>query len=141
MTAQVRWYLEGRILRITGCITRDDFRERDRIILDFLDTGGKAPGVHLLLDNSPLTGAEYQAFLQGFREYSDEIFARTHPELRRVSSHYLLGWVISIAAPEARYLGEAIARAGQLKRRECATVAEAIEFLKSVDETLPRDLV
>jgi hypothetical protein len=140
VAVHVGWYLEGRILQVTDCVTEEEWWERDRLLLQYLDEGGKPPCVHLLLDYRALDDAERAVCVRSFRSYSEAVFARRYPDRRRVSQHYLLGWLLTIDAPGGHHLAQTVAQVGNIRYRAFDTLEEGVAFLKSVDETLPRDL-
>lgn len=139
-SVNVRWYLTDQILYVENCISLNDYRERDRQLLQYLNQPSCAAAVHLLLDYSGMDSAHYQAAVEGFRQYAHDLFSHPNSASRDLAAHFRLGWVVSIGSPETKYIGRTLARVGRYNRHDSETLHEAIEFLCLEDSSLAVNL-
>jgi hypothetical protein len=124
MPYRISWLVEGRVIlaELSGDLTAEELIPYDRAICQHLDAA-KAFQVHYLVDTSRVQG------LPGMNDMKDFSFLR-HPRM---------GWTaaVGIQSPLVRSVGNFLSKLYKIKARELKSVDEALEFLQSVDPTLP----
>lgn len=135
-TMQVQWLIEGRIMRVPGSTSTEVMAERNRLVLEAIESEGQPPMVHCLIDHRNQYSAEDLAaqpkLARSYVLADDEI-------RQKLLSHPMLGWVISIATPNMA-LKLAATISSQRDKYRWHTVQsfqEAIEWLESHDTSLP----
>jgi len=129
MTANVSWYIEGRIVMVTatGSLTiRDGIAISNQLIQLF--ESSTAPLVHVLVNQRDLS-----AVPQDLKQIVKATAFMRHPQM---------GWLLLFGTENRAvhfmaYLASQIAR---LRHRRFSTLDDALDFLYSVDLTLPSRL-
>lgn len=133
---QVEWLIEGRLLRVPGTTNREMMTYRNRLVLEAIERQGSKPMVHVLIDHrTSCTSGDEEAQPRSARDYILD-----HDEIReRLLSNPLLGWVISVATPNAglKMAGTVTSQRDAYRWRSVATMEEALDWLQQVDGTLP----
>jgi hypothetical protein len=133
---QIQWLIEGRIMRVPGSTSTEVMAERNRLVLEAIETEGQPPMVHCLIDHrNQYTAEDLAAQPKLARSYVME-----DDELRqKLLSHPMLGWVISIATPNPALKMAASISSQRDKYRwhSVSTFQEALKWLESHDTSLP----
>lgn len=125
MAYELNWMVENRVIyeRLSGNITLDEIREVGKLVSEHVAVG--TPLVHLVAD---LT--EVGKFPMNLREINN-MFENPHRER--------FGWMIGITNNQlVRFFGTMIPQLQGARMRMFTSVDEALRFLQSVDETLPK---
>ena len=138
---EVTWFLQGRIIHCYDVLTVEEILERNRKILHLIKTEAKPPKVHLLFDYSSTDYGNYDADLRTImmRIRSNEELAYIRNEVMR---HPLRGWIVGVGVQNIKLqtAWNVLATMSNALRQDARTMEEAIEFLKSVDYSLPENL-
>lgn len=132
----VEWLIKGRLMRFRGTADRDVMAARNQVILDAIETEGKPPLVHCLIDHTnQYTAEEIAKQPRTARDYMLE-----HDEAReKLLNHRMLGWVISVATPNMglKMAGTVVSQKDEYRWRSVETLQDAFNWLQKVDTTLP----
>jgi hypothetical protein len=127
MPAQVSWHLENRIvgIRVFDTVTIADVNALSDTIIALFEASD-TPLIHLLVDESDMTD-----FPKQFRDiYRVGVFMK-HPQM---------GWFIIYGGNNAlfRVISHLVTQLMRLRHRHFDTLEDAVEFLQSMDSTLPK---
>ena len=134
---EARWYLPGHIIFAPGATGQKSVLVRNREIFALMDTQGRPPKVHVLIDYRDMEPGDSNTGLEdvlGHLRDSSE-YDRV---IRDITQHPLIGWVVSIGSPSPRYRTamNVLALKDGVRRHEVSTLEEAIDFLKGKDPSL-----
>jgi len=133
-STDVSWYLKGHILYCYDVITDEDMTLRNQNALNLIEQDGKPPYVHMLIDFSSTASDTYESDVRDLvrRSLSSKEFADARDNLIR---HPLFGWVVvfQVHNRNINVGGKIVAMKYNYKRKEVATLTEAVEFLKQID--------
>ena len=133
---KVEWLIEGRLMRVPGSLDKDVMAYRNQIVLEAIETEGKPPMVHCLIDHrNQYTSEQLASQSNRLRDYLMD-----NNEVRqKLLNHPMLGWVLSIATPNQglKMAGTVQSQKDEYRWRSLATVQEAFDWLQKVDTTLP----
>jgi len=137
MTVEVGWLLPGRVLYSPGTTDRDAMGERNARTLALIEAEGQPPLVHSIIDHSSrYTPDEIAQQPKQFMYYttlgSDEV-------RQRLLNHPMLGWVISVATPNAglKMAGAVASQQHNYRWHSVPTLEDAFAFLQERDVSLP----
>lgn len=125
MAYELSWLVENRVIyeNLAGNLTLDELREVGKLVGEYVATG--TPFVHLLAD---LT--QVGKFPMNLREINN-IFENPYPDR--------FGWMVGVTNNQVvRFFGTMIPQLQGARIRMFASADEALRFLQSVDETLPK---
>lgn len=133
----VRWYLKGHILYCQDVFNAEEMTRRNTNALNLLESEGKPPYVHMLIDFASTNTADFDADVRELvrRSTSSKAFADARDKLVR---HPLFGWVVvfNIHDRNINAGGKIVAMQYNYKRKEVDSLPEAINFLKQVDPNI-----
>lgn len=133
---QAKWLIEGRILRVPGSTSAEVMAERNRLVLEAMESEGKPPMIHCLIDHRNQYTAEQLAnqpkLARNYLLDNDEV-------RQKLLSHPMLGWVISIATPNIalKMAGTIGSQQANYRWHSVKSFQEALDWLQVHDTTLP----
>ncbi len=137
MTVEISWFLKGRVLYTPGTTVREEMSERNGLILELIESEGKSPLVHTLIDHTNRYNADELVRQPKRLNYYAEL---GYEEVRqRLHTHPMFGWVISVATPNValKLAGTVASQQRNYRWHSTATLEEALDFLQERDVTLP----
>lgn len=137
----VRWHVPGHILYCYNVFNTDQMIMRNRNTFHLIESEGKPPHVHMLIDYS---STDIQAYSSDVRDLvrwatSSKEYEESRDKLIR---HPLFGWVVAIGVHNRniKISGKILSLRYNYKRKEVETLDEAMTFLKHVDPNIARIL-
>lgn len=127
MSYQVKWLLENRIVYVlnTGVGTAEDVVNSMREAIVLLESA--KPPVHLIID--------------GQTERNDISLGDLLTIMRGTPRSPNIGWVVYVSESKMnRFFGSMASQIAKADSKSFATLPEAIDFLKRVDQSLPDNI-
>lgn len=135
--SHVRWHLKGHVLYCHHADTADDIMIRNQNALNLIQTDGKLPAVHMLIDFSLTEDADYTKDIRELLRFST-----SSPEFQKARDalirHPLFGWVVvfGIKSENVNMGGKIVAQKFSYKRKDVDTIDDAMAFLKQIDSNV-----
>jgi hypothetical protein len=128
MPYDISWLVENQVINLVldGEMTVETIDEMSKTIIQYLDSSDK-PLVHLLIDDSHAS--------------SSIRHIKSVMEVGKALGHPRFGWLIIYGSTNKTYqfMSYLISQITKIRHRRFATLAETLEFLHTVDVTVPRE--
>jgi hypothetical protein len=129
MPYDISWLVEKQVINLIldGEMTVETIDEMSKAIIEYLDSSDK-PLVHLLIDDS--------------NARSSIRHIKSVTEVGKSLSHPRFGWLIIYGSTNKTYqfMAYMISQVTKIRHRRFGTLDEAIQFLQTVDVTLPSEI-
>jgi hypothetical protein len=138
VSVELAWYVPGRVIYTPGTPIKQEIAIRNAMVLEWLETEGEPPLVHVLIDhtNRYNTG---QLREQTSARVADYVNLDNEEVRQKLLAHPLLGWIISVATPNPalKMAGTISSQQRNYRWHSVDTLRYALEFLNDRDSSLP----